>query len=497
VHVLIAEGGYAMLSSRLLPIAIVLAVAVSSIEGIALATSGGGLSDPGAAALADKCQTAIKKAGRAFVAKKLKSVAKCAGGVSKCVQTKNSDAGCLAKAEKACTATLQALAAAQLKTATTIADKCASVAAADLLSGPGLGFGLVGIACIAEFGTVANDHATIGQCIARQHDCRTGRLLSFQHPRLDASIDLVDAEGKSGDACFTDYGGDGDLGDPGGMGKALVKCGNAITKAGGNFALAKLGNMEKCVDTVFSCIQKKPTDATCITKAQAKCGKAFSKIATARAKLGPAIDKGCAGVDVAALVAANGGDVGALAIDCAAHGVVALATLADFEQCLQRTHDCLVEDLMFLEAPRTGQLLADGGQIFSSPFCPAPLPACVVPIQKRFRRYPAAEGEVFFDRTVPFDYTGGTVVLSQDPDGTGDVFVDDELIMTVTRPDQTTVVFDQDYSNGCSGQIIHGGPHDVTSLFQVGLNSVRVQFKNTCGANASAESFWLVGCGGS
>jgi hypothetical protein len=43
--------------------------------------------------------------------------------------------------------------------------------------------------------------------------------------------------------------------------------------------------------------------------------------------------------------------------------------------------------------------------------------------------------------------------------------------------------------------ITHTPPQDVTALFQPGVNQVRVQFKNTCGGNASAESYWLVGCG--
>jgi hypothetical protein len=125
--------------------------------------------------------------------------------------------------------------------------------------------------------------------------------------------------------------------------------------------------------------------------------------------------------------------------------------------------------------------------------CRAPVP---VAIHEHFERFSAGAGEIFFDKTVDVTFTGGTLLLSDEPDGTGSVFVDDELIMTVTRPDLTTVTLDHDYSTGCAGRITHTDPQDVTALFQPGVNHVRVQFKNTCGGNASAGSYWLVQCGG-
>jgi hypothetical protein len=478
---------------RLAMVALLYAAMFSQFEAVA-GPVGGGLDDPGAAASADKCQRAIKKSARTLVAKKLKELGKCASQVSKCIQTKNSNAQCLVKAGATCESALAKVAAAQGKVSATIAQKCSALSADDLLRAAGLADGLIGIECVAEFGTVVTDAVSVGQCVARQQDCRAGRLLSFEHPRIDASLDLVGVDGGA-DSCFTNYGGDGDVGDPGGLGKDLVKCGDAVRKAGAKFVLAKLGSLEKCVDAVFTCIQKKPDDQPCVTKARAKCDKAFSKIADARGQLSLKITSKCGGVAFQAINADNGGDVTGLGVDCAAHGVAPIASLADYETCLVRTHDCLTEELMFLEAPRAGELLGLVGHVLSSPFCPAPS-ACQVPIHVRFRRYSAGTGAVFFDRTVDFNYTGGTVVLSAEPDGNGEVFVDDEILVTVTRPDQTTAEFDHDYSNGCSGSITHTAPHDLSALFQLGINQVRVRFKNTCGANASADSYWLVGCGG-
>ena len=455
--------------------------------------AGEGLDDPAAAGSADKCQRTIKKAGRAFVAKKLKELAKCASKVSTCVQTKSSDARCLAKAGATCESGLAKTAVEQQKVAATITRKCSAISADDLLRAAGLSDGSLAVTCVSEFGTVLSDAASVGQCVARQHDCRTGRIVSFEHPRIDASVDLVGAD-TGDDACFTDYGGDGDLGDPGVLGKDLVKCGGAVAKAGAKFVLAKLGNLEKCVDGVFTCIQKKPDDEKCLTKARVKCDKAFTKIAAARDRFSQTITAKCAVPPFGAVAAGDGGNVTALGPDCSAYGVAPIATLADYESCLAHTHDCLTEDLLFLEAPRAAELLGLVGQQLASPFCPAPM-ACEVPIHERFRHYAADTGAVFFDRTVAFDYAGGSVVLSAEPDGTGAVFVDDEILVTVTRPDQTTANFGHDYSNGCSGVITDSDPHDLSALFQPGANQVRVRFKNTCGANASAQSYWLVGCG--
>jgi hypothetical protein len=152
------------------------------------------------------------------------------------------------------------------------------------------------------------------------------------------------------------------------------------------------------------------------------------------------------------------------------------------------------ESVQYVYQPGTE---SDTTPALASTYCGCDM-SCLEPvsIHASFERFSAGAGEIFFDETVDFTFTGGSVVLSQDPDGTGDVFVDDEIIVTVTHPDQTTAMFDHDYSGGCSGVITHTGPQDVTSLFQPGVNQVRVQFKNTCGGNASAESYWLVGCGG-
>jgi hypothetical protein len=97
-------------------------------------------------------------------------------------------------------------------------------------------------------------------------------------------------------------------------------------------------------------------------------------------------------------------------------------------------------------------------------------------------------GTVFFDQTFPIKYIGGPVMVAEDCDGTGDVFVDDELrINRGSAPE-----FSHDYSNTCSGEITHAGPHDITSLFVSGVNQVRVRLMELCGGGSGNSNLRLV-----
>jgi len=94
----------------------------------------------------------------------------------------------------------------------------------------------------------------------------------------------------------------------------------------------------------------------------------MAKAATA---LAPAIDVGCALVDFRVLAAQGGADIETLAGECAAHGVAELTTLGGYAQCLLRQHQCLVDDLLLLEAPRAADLLGLVGRSLDAS-CPAP-----------------------------------------------------------------------------------------------------------------------------
>jgi hypothetical protein len=101
-------------------------------------------------------------------------------------------------------------------------------------------------------------------------------------------------------------------------------------------------------------------------------------------------------------------------------------------------------------------------------------------------------GRTFFMATYQVVYGSGPVMISGSPPPNQSFYVDDQIVMTVTRPDTTTATFDQRFEGGnCSG-IRFLGPFDVTSLFQPGTNQVRVELRDTCGGVESTSSaIWL------
>lgn len=105
---------------------------------------------------------------------------------------------------------------------------------------------------------------------------------------------------------------------------------------------------------------------------------------------------------------------------------------------------------------------------------------------------PTSVGAVFFDRTVPFAYTSGRVLLAGSADGTAGQYVDDVLRLTVTRPDGSTASYVHDYSHGCQGFISVDPPEDVTGLFRPGTNSVQVVLQDQCGVVVGSSEHYLV-----
>lgn len=101
-------------------------------------------------------------------------------------------------------------------------------------------------------------------------------------------------------------------------------------------------------------------------------------------------------------------------------------------------------------------------------------------------------GHVFFDKTIKVSYTGGALILSADPGGTGDVITDDELRLEVTDARGTRRTLVRNYSNGCTTPSSQG-PADVASLFRGGTNRVRVRLRDTCGTAEGSTAYWLAG----
>lgn len=101
-------------------------------------------------------------------------------------------------------------------------------------------------------------------------------------------------------------------------------------------------------------------------------------------------------------------------------------------------------------------------------------------------------GHVFLDKTIKVSYTGGGLIVSADPNGTGDVITDDELRLEVTDARGTKRTLVRNYSNGCTTPSAQG-PADVASLLRAGTNRVRVRLRDTCGTAEGSTAYWLAG----
>ncbi len=328
---------------------------------------------------ADKCQKAIKKAGLTFVTKKLASLGKCANKVFTCIQTKPNEKrdACVQKASGKCMGELGKIANEETKLEGKILKACNEnlVSFANLTGSTGLGYAEVIGECESEFGMSGVDTAAeVAACVALQHECRTEELLEVEAPRARELIQVT-LGGQMiplGLDCLTDHGGSGLDVENEATGKAIAKCQATITKAAAKFVKTKLTSLEKCVDALFTCRQKAPTDARCRAKAQGTCDKAFAKIDGARLKLDLAVDKKCLppAVDYAMLRAADAAYIDALETECPVYGVPTLESIGDYKECLFQQHACKAEELLRFAAPRAESLLELAGRPLWSEFCP-------------------------------------------------------------------------------------------------------------------------------
>lgn len=328
------------------------------------------LDDTAAAKAAVKC-AAVLQAGAAKHARTvLAGLGKCAQGVLRCAQLDAGDAGCLAKVGGSCGKATAAVAAGETKLAVTVEKKCGAVGIADVRAAAGLGFDAAVTAC-ADAGLALDDLASVGRCVARIHACRAGGMLGVALPRAGEALRLAGQSNVLLPGCLADPGGTGPgLGDPKGVGKALLKC-QATTVAGGaKIVQARLADAAKCLGALFACVQDRPDDAACFAGAATSCAADDAKIASAEEKLAAAVAKQCAAVPFDALAADDGARLAALATECAAYGVATIATVDDQRECVRRQGACAAADLAESAVPRAAELAGLVGASWRDDFCP-------------------------------------------------------------------------------------------------------------------------------
>ena len=142
-------------------------------------------------------------------------------------------------------------------------------------------------------------------------------------------------------------------------------------KTGTSFVRKRLARFAKCADALFSCVQLAPDNGACLAKARTRCDQSHAATAADERKLGSTITERCGEhvIAYATLRAARAANLDALAAGCAAVGVPALASLADYQQCVLRADGCRIDDVLAVQAPRIAELLAVVGRAFGNPYC--------------------------------------------------------------------------------------------------------------------------------
>lgn len=337
-----------------------------------LNAGGANLGDPARGKALGKCAATLAKAGAKLVNGEIKRLHKCMQTVFACVQQKPGDAKCLAKGTKVCQAAGVKRLADLAKYTATLRAKCGppTLTSDELLNDPGLGFkheedvcadAGVGVATLTSVDDVA-------ACTGALHTCRAQQMVNMQEPRAQELIQLsqIDANAFPCIEGVADGQGFG-RSDPLDQ-KRAVTCEKTLTKAGGKFASGKLKLAQACALAVSKCQQEKSGDAKCLAKAQQTCAKQLTKLtgpSGLEQKLAAAVAKTCAApaLELETLFSDEGIGFGVTkrTLECGGLGAGQLDDAAAVATCLNRQHECRVEQALDAELPRWRELLTTGG----------------------------------------------------------------------------------------------------------------------------------------
>jgi hypothetical protein len=251
-----------------------------------------GISDESEAKAAIKCQKTIQKASLSFAVAKASKLTKCVNLAFACVQLHNGDQACLDKAKTACDKLVLAIFQTQTKAKQAIVKSCSdngTITTSEIIDSTGLGFNgeETLLKCPA---TIANG-SDLADCVIDRQECGVERLVVALAPRAE---ELMEAAGQNVAANFdcmvaqsttqgTDAGGSG-ISDPT-QAKAAVVCQATLAKIGVKLGKLLGASITKCVDAGESCVQLKPGDNACETKATQACGKIVAKLGGAKGAL--------------------------------------------------------------------------------------------------------------------------------------------------------------------------------------------------------------------
>jgi hypothetical protein len=100
-------------------------------------------------------------------------------------------------------------------------------------------------------------------------------------------------------------------------------------------------------------------------------------------------------------------------------------------------------------------------------------------------------GQTFLTSSLGIYYTGGTVKLQSSGASGGRINTDDFASLTIKHLDGTTSTWSHDFSNGCSGQDTPIAPVDISSLLNLGPNTLTFQESDVCGGGFGGTAYWV------
>lgn len=326
-----------------------------------------GLADPKAAKAVIRCQKALTTAATKLVGSRLKRLDGCFARALDCAQTKQAEVACTTRTRATCERGLKKLADDDAKARSTIVKTCGRLTAADRGVSIGLGFDAQAATCPG-----VTDVQQLALCATARTRCETDELATVEGPRTGELLRLL-GFGLEADACVTDFGGMGfGAGDPTLVGSPIVQCAKTLSRAARTLASVRLKRTAKCIESVLACVQIRPDDAGCFTKATVRCGGEAGKIVAAEAKSAIATNKRCAAIAFPTLASAVGLNWAALDSTCTALGVGAVSSLETYQECLRRAHACRAATILARVAPRAGEMLLYAQRPLFDSFCFSP-----------------------------------------------------------------------------------------------------------------------------
>jgi hypothetical protein len=254
---------------------------------------GVGIGDESEAKAAIKCQKTIQKASLGYAAGTASQLTKCVSQAFACVQLRNGDQSCLDRAKTACDKIVLAIFdKTQTKAKQAIVKACSdngTITNSEIIASTGLGFNAE--EALLDCPATITNGSDLADCVIDRQECGVERLVVALAPRAEEMMEAAGQNVASNFPCMvtqsatqgTDAGGVG-ISDPT-QAKAAVTCQATLAKTGVKLGKVLATSITKCVDAGASCLQLKPGDNACQTKATQACGKIVAKLGGATGTL--------------------------------------------------------------------------------------------------------------------------------------------------------------------------------------------------------------------